>query len=191
MQQYPYINTFIWTAGTQPWGGLNQPIRFSFSFWSLKLEQGLSSSSKHWWKYTLALTFVSFPSILTVLLKDTARVLQWSLSAETIQHSQCKINCRIIFPAHTMITKHDFILRGSCFCEKYRLLGNSNYGEVLGVRVLLGASSLECDSSWVRVLLGGSSPGWKFSCVRVLLGASSPGYTFSWVRFLLGASSTE
>ena len=30
-----------------------------------------------------------------------------------------KNNCQKILPAHSMITKRDFILRGSCFCEKY------------------------------------------------------------------------
>ena len=31
-----------------------------------------------------------------------------------------KNNCQKILPAQSMITKRDFILRGSRFCEKYR-----------------------------------------------------------------------
>ena len=36
-----------------------------------------------------------------------------------------KNNCQkiMILPAHSMITKHDCLLRGSCFCEKYRCPG--------------------------------------------------------------------
>ena len=34
-------------------------------------------------------------------------------------YSRRKNNCQKILPAHSMITKHDFILRGSCFWETY------------------------------------------------------------------------
>ena len=33
--------------------------------------------------------------------------------------SRHKNNCQKIYPAFSVMTKRDFILRGTCFCEKY------------------------------------------------------------------------
>ena len=37
-----------------------------------------------------------------------------------LYYSRRKNNCQKVLPTHSMITKRDFILRGSCFCEKYQ-----------------------------------------------------------------------
>ena len=63
--------------------------------------------------------------------------------------SRRKNNYRKIYSAHYMITKRDFILCGSCFCEKYSkliqlhmILGSDrNFGSVrFGVRLILAGS---------------------------------------------------
>ena len=47
---------------------------------------------------------------------------QWALwhLTDPGNYSGHKNNCQKIQPAHAMITKRDFTLRGSCFCEEYR-----------------------------------------------------------------------
>ena len=78
--------------------------------------------------HTHAIAIINSCIVTRVTQYSTAKFyieLYIEQSISSTSYAQCtycngrKNNCQKIQPAHSKITKRDFILRGSCFCEKY------------------------------------------------------------------------
>ena len=74
----------------------------------------------------------SIVSVMVIVYTDSRyKVCNVQLTL-TGRYSRHKSNCQKINPAHFMITKRVFSLRGSCFCEKYNTVLLQPYCGIVG-----------------------------------------------------------